>query len=299
MAWCARSPLARAVQEWQDGRLDDIGFVVRTGHRAPMEYELAQPRWSEALPPRPERRSTPSTADNATADPPVDGLSGLTLQRATDLADAMQRLETGREQARDRAARWLALLRRLLLKIGELLGLHADNVMYMKYTELTTPGPVPQGLIALRRSRRAILTDQCYPVVLGLDNSSAALSDNNDTTVTGVPLAPGAASGPVLSPAGPGSGRLPSGCVLVVPTADPAWAVDMASAAAIVMERGNLLCHAAVMARELHVPAVSGIPDARNRFPQGSCLHVDGTTGEVRLRTTTRAGDSPRAAPAE
>jgi phosphohistidine swiveling domain-containing protein len=79
-------------------------------------------------------------------------------------------------------------------------------------------------------------------------------------------------------------GELPvEGAVLVVPTLDPALASLLPGLAGIVAETGSPLSHLAILARELGVPAVVGVPDAVRRFPPGTVLVVDGHTGEVEV----------------
>ncbi|MGH9182067.1 MAG: PEP-utilizing enzyme, partial [Acidimicrobiales bacterium] len=74
-----------------------------------------------------------------------------------------------------------------------------------------------------------------------------------------------------------------AGSVLVVSTLDPALATVLPHVGAIVAESGSVLSHLAILAREFGVPAVVGVPDAVKRFPPGSRVRVDGTTGEVVL----------------
>lgn len=71
--------------------------------------------------------------------------------------------------------------------------------------------------------------------------------------------------------------------VLVVDTLDPRLAPFLPDLAGLVSETGSALSHLAILAREMHLPTVVGVPDARRRFPDGARLLVDGTTGEVRL----------------
>jgi pyruvate,water dikinase len=56
--------------------------------------------------------------------------------------------------------------------------------------------------------------------------------------------------------------------------------------AGLVAETGNVLSHLAILAREFHIPTVVGVEDAVRRFPPGTHLVVDGTTGEVILDLT-------------
>jgi pyruvate,water dikinase len=70
--------------------------------------------------------------------------------------------------------------------------------------------------------------------------------------------------------------------VLVVRTLDPALAPLLPELAGLVAQTGSPLSHLAVLSREFGLPAVVGATDAVRRFPPGSRLTVDGTTGEVR-----------------
>jgi len=74
------------------------------------------------------------------------------------------------------------------------------------------------------------------------------------------------------------------GEVLVAETTDPDWEPVMKHAAAIVTERGGRTSHAAIVARELGVPAVVGAADACTRLPAGQPVTVScagGATGRV------------------
>jgi pyruvate,water dikinase len=69
--------------------------------------------------------------------------------------------------------------------------------------------------------------------------------------------------------------------VLVVTTLDPALAPFLDGLAGVVAETGNALSHLAILARELGVPCVVGCAGAVERFPAGTPVALDGTTGEV------------------
>jgi pyruvate, water dikinase len=63
--------------------------------------------------------------------------------------------------------------------------------------------------------------------------------------------------------------RVEPGDVLVTDMTDPDWEPVMKRAAAIVTNRGGRTCHAAIIARELGVPAVVGCNDATDRIHDG------------------------------
>jgi pyruvate,water dikinase len=73
------------------------------------------------------------------------------------------------------------------------------------------------------------------------------------------------------------------GDVIVAPYTAPTYNAVLSMAGAIVTEEGGLLCHAAVIARELGLPAVIGAGDAMARIPNGATVEVDPAAGSVRV----------------
>ncbi|WP_162234707.1 PEP/pyruvate-binding domain-containing protein [Sphingomonas sp. Leaf231] len=76
--------------------------------------------------------------------------------------------------------------------------------------------------------------------------------------------------------------RLAPGEILVARHTDPGWIALFASASAIVVERGSLLSHSAIVARELGIPCVVGLAGATDWIVDGEVIAVDGATGLVR-----------------
>jgi pyruvate,water dikinase len=78
--------------------------------------------------------------------------------------------------------------------------------------------------------------------------------------------------------------RVKEGDILVTDMTDPNWEPVMKVAAAIVTNRGGRTCHAAIIARELGIPAVVGSGDATSKLKDGQPVTVscaDGDTGNV------------------
>ena len=78
--------------------------------------------------------------------------------------------------------------------------------------------------------------------------------------------------------------KVQPGDVLVADMTDPDWEPVMKRAAAIVTNRGGRTCHAAIIARELGVPAVVGCGNALDTIPDGSEVTVscaEGDTGTI------------------
>jgi pyruvate,water dikinase len=79
-------------------------------------------------------------------------------------------------------------------------------------------------------------------------------------------------------------GRVQDGDVLVTDMTDPNWEPVMKRASAIVTNRGGRTCHAAIIARELGVPAVVGCEDATEKLKDGQEVTVscaEGDTGNI------------------
>ena len=71
------------------------------------------------------------------------------------------------------------------------------------------------------------------------------------------------------------------GDVLVVPFMTPSYNTVLALAGAVVTSEGGPLCHAAVLARELNIPAVVGVRGALRDIPDGALVEVDPVAGRV------------------
>jgi pyruvate, water dikinase len=75
--------------------------------------------------------------------------------------------------------------------------------------------------------------------------------------------------------------RVQNGDVLIADMTDPDWEPVMKRAAAIVTNRGGRTCHAAIIARELGIPAVVGCGDATQRIREGQEVTVSCAEGDA------------------
>lgn len=71
------------------------------------------------------------------------------------------------------------------------------------------------------------------------------------------------------------------GDVLVTDMTDPDWEPVMKKASAIVTNRGGRTCHAAIIARELGIPAIVGCGDATSKLTDGATVTVSCSEGET------------------
>ena len=76
---------------------------------------------------------------------------------------------------------------------------------------------------------------------------------------------------------------LSEGDVLVTRQTDPGWGPVFFLIKGLVMERGGMLSHGAILAREYGIPTVVGVADATRKVSQGQKLNVNGDRGVVQM----------------
>src|SRR5690606_18499773 len=102
-------------------------------------------------------------------------------------------------------------------------------------------------------------------------------------TLQGVGCCPGIVRGPVRLVRDPRGAAIRHGEILVAERTDPGWIMLFPAAAAVLVERGSLLSHSAIVARELGIPAIVSIPNLMGALSDGQWVEMNGSTGTVRL----------------
>jgi rifampicin phosphotransferase len=214
-----------------------------------------------------------------------------------------------RERARLKQALLYSRCRRIVLAIGEkmvALGYlsQPDEVFFLTYQELdqlicgTAMFPYrTKELVALRKREHAELSAMCPPDTIALAEGTYLSIHNRaqpqpqKLSQTGVfaELAGTSACG------GKTTGRatilkdmsesqlLSPGDVLVARQTDPGWGPVFCLIRGLVLERGGMLSHGAIIAREFGIPSVVGVQNATQRIPQGQIVCVDGDSGLVTI----------------
>lgn len=151
------------------------------------------------------------------------------------------------------------------------------------------------GVIAERATVREYLQARVPPFVFVApitDPSTWSLRTDAGTQVHadvgdelfGLGVSPGIRRGRVrvvLDPSDPGA--LEPGDVMVAPITDPAWTPLFLAAEAVVVNVGAQQSHAAIVAREIGIPAVVSVTGATSRLRDGDLVEVDRDRGIVRL----------------
>jgi len=147
-----------------------------------------------------------------------------------------------------------------------------ERAMSLEMPDLVLAGPQGLSPVPAERLRR-----------LGLLPVAQDEEAPEDGVYAGLGVSPGVATGPTRVVSDSFGAELADGEVLVAHTTDPGWTPLFAQAAAVVVEHGGQLSHAAIVARELGVPCVVNVPHACERIATGTRVCVDGGTGVVRV----------------
>nr|WP_042178576.1 phosphoenolpyruvate synthase [Kibdelosporangium sp. MJ126-NF4]CEL13271.1 Phosphoenolpyruvate synthase [Kibdelosporangium sp. MJ126-NF4]CTQ98963.1 Phosphoenolpyruvate synthase (EC 2.7.9.2) [Kibdelosporangium sp. MJ126-NF4] len=107
-------------------------------------------------------------------------------------------------------------------------------------------------------------------------------AEDGTVLIKGLAASPGTATGRVRVLSSPADGaQLQDGDVLVAPMTNPDWVPTMRRAGAVVTDEGGMTCHAAIVARELGVPAIVGTRNATTVLKDAQRVTVDGREGRV------------------
>jgi pyruvate,water dikinase len=148
------------------------------------------------------------------------------------------------------------------------------------------------ALIAERAARFEMLQAKESPFVFeGNPSPLSAFKDRNTakveivtagTQLTGIGVSPGRYTGRArLITSLAVDSDLEPGEVIVASTTDASWGPLFLAAGAVVVETGSVVSHAAIVSRELGIPAAVSVADATRRIVEGSIITVDGNTGTV------------------
>ena len=210
-----------------------------------------------------------------------------------------------RERARLKQALLYSRLRRISLALGAQLVVEgrlaaADDIFYLTADEvelLVSGGEMFPGqtreLVTLRRQGHAELSAMTPPDSMRLpagaylETTGARLTAAN-TDTAGALAGVGACGGRTTARAAilldvTQSHLLQAGDILVTRQTDPGWGPIFPLISGLVIERGGMLSHGAIIAREFGIPSVVGVKDATRRIQHGGAITVDGDRGLVHL----------------
>jgi pyruvate,water dikinase len=281
------------------GKRDLKSFLDAHGHRAAGELELATPRWREDREAvermvatfRDKPAHLPHADANGKADPvaeEIDARVGV-LWRPKALAELemVRRYLSFRETAKHYVMMGYELIRLALLELDRRWNLH-HGIFYLEEGELDVAHSWPdvKDVVAKRKHERELmlkvpLRDVVFSDELD-DLGKPTPPPAGATEFAGLPVSPGVAEGPVRVVFDPQKDRPEGrGYILVCPSTDPGWTPLFVNAAGLVLERGGMLSHGSLVAREFGLPAVAGIDQITRAVADGKRVRVDGDRGKV------------------
>ena len=296
------------------GEIDRDTFTRQYGHRSSQELELSVPRpaedpaWidgqlaafrdadTEAVLARQDAARAAAWARLARQDPRKAAAARKIVARWAPIA-------RDREAARSEVARSVWVARTWVLRAGDLTG-HGDDLFFLELPEIlgllrgetVSPAKVPARQAAYDTFRAlpsypALIRGRFDPVRWAADpnrrsdyyDEYAQLTETGDT-ITGFPGAVGVAEGIARVLRTPEeAAQLGDGEILVTTVTNIGWTLVFPRAAAVVTDVGAPLSHAAIVARELGIPAVVGCGNATMRLHSGDRVRVDGGRGIVEV----------------
>jgi pyruvate,water dikinase len=295
--------------------IDRDTFSRRYGHRGPHEFEILLPRpgedpdWIEE---QLAERAASATSYRQLLESQECRRSAAWAEleqrhpvRARILRHQVQRwakTSRDRERARSEVIRYFWVLRAYALRAGELTGL-GEDIFFLDEAEivrvLNGETISPRLIKQRRKAYQAYSALPPYPALIrGTFNPYVWAADPNrrsdlfiegsvnqaEAAVRGFPGSAGIVEAPVrvLADAADGA-ALQTGEVLVTTITNVGWTPLFPRAAAVVTDVGAPLSHAAIVARELGIPAVVGCGNATMRLSTGDVVRVDGTAGTVEV----------------
>jgi pyruvate,water dikinase len=139
----------------------------------------------------------------------------------------------------------------------------------------------PQDIEWAIQNNQVYIT-QSRPITTTKNNVISSLGEDLPLIFSGSPASPGIGVGVVRIIMSPREiGKVKPGDVLVAPQTNPDYVPAMKKAAAIVTEKGGRTSHAAIVSRELGIPAVVGAEGATKILKEGMVISVNGLTGDI------------------
>lgn len=101
--------------------------------------------------------------------------------------------------------------------------------------------------------------------------------------LTGLGACPGVVEGKAVVLLEPDLSVSLEGCILIAKQTDPGWVILFPSIKGLAVERGSMLSHSAIVAREMGIPAVVGVPGLMSQLRTGDTVRLNGTTGALEI----------------
>ncbi|EQC44014.1 PEP/pyruvate-binding domain-containing protein [Bacteriovorax sp. Seq25_V] len=267
-------------------------FMQKYGHRCPGELDLNSKRWEEMgddaffeLSPSEyeELKSSHSICDIAAE---IEELK--TIKKALILEEwlLLKDLLELREKWKMALLKQFSHIRYMLLELSKRLEIPNDLVFYITLDEISDYAKSILSTAQERKLRSLALSRYNFSTVTCLKEIKDTLENNVpvENSMKGEGISTGLVKGEVViinSMADVSKIKWPKNPIIVAKATDPGWTPVFIRAKGIIVERGGALSHCAIVAREMGIPAVSGIKNCYINLKEGQNVWINGNDGTV------------------
>ena len=110
----------------------------------------------------------------------------------------------------------------------------------------------------------------------------AGNSQLDENTLQGTGCSKGIVKGKVKIVLNPMSTEVEEGDIVVTKSTDPSWVMVFPLLKGLIVEKGSLLSHSAIISREMNIPAIVGVQGATSILKTGDMVQFDGSTGIIK-----------------
>ncbi len=271
-------------------------FLARYGHRGPGELDLSAKRWSEigddAFYDYPVEKYEQDKNSHAFIDVEAEIMAMKSFKKTLILEEwkILKQLLELREKWKMAILRPYAHIRFLALEKARRLQLEDENdIFFLNKEEILSFESSMLELIKERKERAQMFKNFNFSTVTSLQEIKAVIDGEEESStndLVGEGLSSGVVRGKIVVVNNPASWKeidWPQNAIVVAQSTDPGWTPVFTKASGIIVERGGVLSHCAIVAREMGIPAVSGIKQCHLKFKGGEDVFVDGNTGSIKL----------------
>ncbi len=115
------------------------------------------------------------------------------------------------------------------------------------------------------------------------EDLSQISSESGEWDLKGLPCCPGVLEGTVKVILNPTDNLDLNGEILVTARTDPGWVPLYPAISGLLVERGSLLSHSAIVAREMGIPAIVSIPGLTKKLKTGMRVRIDAKAGTIKI----------------
>lgn len=269
-------------------------FLDKYGHRGPGELDLSSKRWSELGDEafydlsiddyeKYKKNHVGNDVDNQ-----INEIKSFKKLLVKDEWNILKNLIELREKWKMNLLKPFAHIRYILLELQSRLGLENDEIFWLDINEIINFDPSMKDLINSRKHEAKILKTFNFSSVTSLTEIENVLDGKIDSpnNLSGVGISPGMIKGEILVINNPNEIKdinWPANPIIVTQSTDPGWTPVFMKAKGIIVENGGVLSHCAIVAREMGIPAVSGIINCHNNFKGGEHVWLNGNNGSISI----------------